>query len=181
MRRAILAVVAPATMLAVAGCSSTQDVLEPSALTSGQPAQTTPAAQNPQPDAPAAAAAIPAQTRVHLAPVIGAADDVAAPLSARFAVRARETGLQMVAAGDSSATHVLRGYFSAFTENGRTTVIYVWDVVDPTGNRVHRIQGQQQAAAGGGDGWAAVQPAVMEQIADRTVEQLAAWLSSRAG
>ena len=46
-----------------------------------------------------------------------------------------------------AATHVLKGYFSAMTEGKETTVIYVWDVYDPAGNRLHRIQGQQKAPA----------------------------------
>ena len=44
-------------------------------------------------------------------------------------------------------------------------MIYVWDVVDGTGTRLHRIQGQQQAAGGEGEGWNAVQAETME--ADR--------------
>jgi len=58
-------------------------------------------------------------------------------------------------------------------------VIYVWDVLDPAGNRLHRIQGQQ-GASGKGEGWAAVPPATMQAIADQTVDQLMIWLAAAA-
>ena len=95
--------------------------------------------------------------------------------------RAGARGISLVGAGDTSATHVMKGYFSAISEGGRTTVIYVWDVTDAAGTRVHRIQGQERAASGGGEGWDGVQPATMEAIADETVERLAAWLTARQG
>jgi hypothetical protein len=76
---------------------------------------------------------------------------------------------------------VLKGYFSALPEGKETTVIYVWDVYDPEGNRLHRINGQQKAPSNGGDGWSAVSPSTMQTIADFTIDQLAAWLASNTG
>ncbi len=66
------------------------------------------------------------------------------------------------------------------SEGGSTTVIYVWDVLDPGGNRLHRIQGQAKAK-GRGEGWAAVPPAIMQAIADRTIDDFAQWLSTQHG
>jgi len=89
--------------------------------------------------------------------------------------------MRLAGSADPSATHVLKGYFSTLSEGGETTVIYVWDVYDLAGNRLHRINGQQKAPSNGGDGWSGVQPATMQAIADVTVEQLAAWLATSAG
>ncbi len=83
---------------------------------------------------------------------------------------------------DKSATHALKGYFSTMTEGKDTTVVYVWDVYDPTGNRLHRINGQVTApSANGAEGWAAVTPATMQSIADSTLDQLTAWLAGQTG
>ena len=79
----------------------------------------------------------------------------------------------MAGSADPSTTHVLKGYFSTITEGKETTVIYVWDVYDPSGNRLHRINGQQKAPSNGGEGWSAVSPATMQTIADLTIDQLA--------
>jgi hypothetical protein len=77
---------------------------------------------------------------------------------------------------------VLKGYFSTMSEGKDTTVIYVWDVYDPAGNRLHRINGQQKAASvNGGEGWAAVAPETMQAIADQTIDQFATWLGGQAG
>ena len=175
--------------IAVSACNSTQDVLEPSAIAASPPAPgalqaegsvvpvqaastNTTAALNP---------GIAARTRLRFDPIVSATVDVATPLTERLAQRARARGITLAGSADPSTTHVLKGYFSTLTEGGQTTIIYVWDVYDPSGNRLHRINGKQKAPNGGSEGWAAVPPATMQAIADSTIDQLASWLSSSTG
>ncbi len=161
-----------AAALILPACTSSQDVLEPSALVGGAAATQQPAPAFPLPapaatastQQPATVAAIQTDARVQFAPVVGAPAGASTPLAARLSARAGARGISLVGAG-----------------NGQTTVIYVWDVVDPAGTRIHRIQGQAKAPSSGGDGWEDVQPATMESIADETVDRLAAWLSGRQG
>lgn len=195
MRRSALTAMLLGAAAALAACTSTQDVLEPSALVSTdtptpppqtqtqlpieQPAAQPPAATASQP--PATVAAINTDARVQFAPVVGASGEASTPLAARLSTRASARGITLVGAGESSATHVMKGYFSAFSDDGQTTVIYVWDVMDSAGTRVHRIQGQASAPSRGGEGWPSVDPSTMETIADRTVDDLATWLAGRPG
>lgn len=196
MKRSHVTSVSLLAGLALAACNSASDVLEPSAVApqstqSVFPAQdgqapaaaATPATAPPTSPAPSArSAAVAGRTRLQLAPIVGASVEAATPLTAELQTRARAHGITLAGSADQSATHVLKGYFSAITEGKDTTVIYVWDVYDPAGNRLHRISGQQKApSAKGAEGWAAVAPATMQAIADQTVDQLAAWLGGRAG
>jgi hypothetical protein len=126
-------------------------------------------------------AAVNSNARIQFAPVIGAAAEAVPALSTRLRARASQRGVTVAGSGDPAVTHVMKGYFSAFTDRGETTVIYVWDVLDPAGNRLHRIQGQQTETGTGGEGWNAVTAPTMEAIADRTVDELAVWLSSSSG
>jgi len=175
--------------VAVSACNSTQDVLEPSAIAASPPApgalQAEVGAVPVQTASTNAAAAlnpgIAARTRLRFDPIVGATVDVATPLTERLAQRARARGITLAGSADASTTHVLKGYFSTLTEGGQTTIIYVWDVYDPNGNRLHRINGQQKAPKAKGEGWAAVPPATMQAIADATIDQLSAWLASSTG
>ncbi|TGQ16634.1 MULTISPECIES: hypothetical protein [unclassified Mesorhizobium] len=204
MRRSRMTTVSLLAALALGACTNAKDVLEPSAITppassaqsSAAPqgtstTATTPTATAPAPTpAPSAAASsatprTPAQTaalaktRLQVAPIVGASVDAAAPLTAELQTRAKQRGLTLVGSTDQTATHVLKGYFSTMSEGKDTTVIYVWDIYDPSGNRLHRINGQQKApAVGGGEGWPTVAPATMQAIADQTIDQFAAWLGS---
>lgn len=172
---------------ALAACSSSQDVLEPAAiapLSAMQPGED--AAVQAGQSASAASTgslrpAVAARTRLHFDPIVGATVDAATPLTERLAVRARARGIRLAGNADPETTHVLKGYFSTMTEGGQTTVLYVWDVYDPSGNRLHRINGQQKAAAGSGEGWSAVSAATMQQVADDTIDQLAAWIGAATG
>lgn len=179
----------------LSACTST-DVLEPSAIArdtqppaagaaagAAAPAgtATTATADAAAPStAPSTAAtsALPAVRRLQFAPIVGTPVEAAAPLSERLTQRARERGITIVRS-DEPQSHILKGYFSALPEGKQTTIIYVWDVLDPSGNRLHRIQGQQAVA--GGDGWSSVKPETMQQIADQTMDQLAGWLAGRTG
>lgn len=165
----------------LSACTSSKDVLEPSALlgTGGSaesPAQFPINDQTQQQAAPQTAA-VASNARIQIEPIIGATEAASRPLASRLSSQASTRGLKLVS--DSSATHILKGYFSAITENGETTVIYVWDVVDPSGTRVHRIQGKSKNVAQGGEGWASVQVPTMEAIADHTLDELAMWLAAR--
>ena len=186
--------------LVLAACTNAKDVLEPSAITppaaSAQPADplsaapgtapATPAPSSPAapatPANPAQAAAALSKTRLQIAPIVGASVEAATPLTAELQTRAKQRGITLAGSADQAATHVLKGYFSTMTEGKDTTVIYVWDIYDPAGNRLHRINGQQKApSVGATEGWPAVAPATMQAIADQTIDQFAAWLGGSAG
>jgi len=202
MRRSHVTTVSLLGALALAACTNAKDVLEPSAITPpATSAQTLPAppggtaaaaapaptAPSPAPAAsspvsPAQSAAALSKTRLQVAPIVGASVEAATPLTAELQTRARQRGITLAGSADQAATHVLKGYFSTMTEGKDTTVIYVWDIYDPAGNRLHRINGQQKApSVGATEGWPAVAPATMQAIADQTIDQFAAWLGGAAG
>ncbi|KQU78804.1 hypothetical protein ASD12_16575 [Mesorhizobium sp. Root102] len=208
MRRSHVTTVSLLVALALAACTNAKDVLEPSAITppatsaptqpatSGNTAATVPApagttagalATAATPLTSAQSAAILSKTRLQIAPIVGASVEAATPLTAELQTRARQRGITLAGSADQTATHVLKGYFSTMSEGTDTTVIYVWDVYDPAGNRLHRINGQQKAPSvksgdsGGGDSWKGVSPATMQAIADQTIDQFAAWLGGKAG
>lgn len=123
-------------------------------------------------------AALPSGSSVQFAPVIGATPQALAALSRGLTSRAAARGLNIT---QGSAPYLMKGYFSAMADGSATSVIYVWDVMDGSGNRVHRIQGQEKAAGSSGDGWSSVNDATMEAIAAKTVDELANWISRRRG
>jgi hypothetical protein len=198
MRRSQVTTVSLLAALALAACTNAKDVLDPSAVkpptasaqalpaTQGTSATSQTTTSPPPATAPTALApATPAQTaalaktRLQVAPIVGASVEAAAPLTAELQARAKQRGVTLVGSTDQTATHVLKGYFSTMSEGKDTTVIYVWDIYDQSGNRLHRINGQQKApSAGSGEGWPAVAPATMQAIADQTIDQFAAWLGS---
>ena len=204
MRRSHVTTVSLLVALALGACTNAKDVLEPSAIT--PPATSTPAPQGsaaavPAPSpadpasttsgapataatpvTPAQSAAVLSKTRLQIAPIVGASVEAATPLTAELQTRARQRGITLAGSSDQTATHVLKGYFSAISEGKDTTVIYVWDVYDPAGNRLHRINGQMKApSVNGADSWKAVSPATMQAIADQTIDQFAAFLGGKAG
>ncbi|RWX67715.1 hypothetical protein EN780_11370 [Mesorhizobium sp. M4B.F.Ca.ET.089.01.1.1] len=202
MRRSQVTTVSLLAALALAACTKAKDVLNPSAITPPAawaqtlpatqsntatttvpaPSTTAPAVSSPAPASPGQSTAALARTRLQVAPIVGASVESAAPLTAELQTRARQRGITLAGSTDQTATHVLKGYFSAISEGSDTTVIYVWDIYDPSGNRLHRINGQQKApSVKGGDGWTAVAPATMQGIADQTINQFAAWLGGQAG
>ncbi len=182
--RVCRAALAAASLVALAACTSTQDVLDPANLAPAQSAagQSDPdgAALAPSPTTTASTtpAAIPAGTRIRFAPIVGPSVEAATALSQSLSAGARQRGIAMAGSSDTSS-YLLRGYFTPLVEGRETTVIFVWDVYDPEGNRVHRISGQERAASGSGDGWNAVPSSSMQAIGGSTIDQFATWIASR--
>ncbi|MFB9948074.1 hypothetical protein ACFFP0_04395 [Rhizobium puerariae] len=148
------------------------------------------AAQPPQEQPPATAA--PSQQAslppsgasggtVRFLPIIGAPVQAVTPLSRQLGAQARAGGLTIRPSGDTSTENILKGYFSAFVDGNKVTVIYVWDILDNSGARLHRMQGQESVPAKGSDPWAAVPASTMEAIAGKTIQDYLSWRQSQRG
>jgi hypothetical protein len=148
------------------------------ATQSALPAFAGPEPSGTEPPAGPVVAAVATRSTIQVAPITGAPPDTVTPLTARLTAHARERGIQ-VAGGGTLPTHILKGYLSELTDANSTTVIYVWDVVDPAGTRLHRIQGTAKVKGKGG--WSAVSAKTMQAIADRTIDDFANWLTGGAG
>lgn len=112
---------------------------------------------------------------IRFLPIIGAPVEAVTPLSRQLAVAARSGGLTIRPSGDNGTEHILKGYFSALSADGKVTVVYVWDVLDNAGGRLHRMQGQETLPAKGDDPWAAISPSLMQAVADKTISGYLAW------
>ncbi|CAN7412335.1 hypothetical protein [Pararhizobium sp. LjRoot238] len=142
-------------------------------------AEETPEVQKPQ-KAAAIAPATAAGT-IRFLPIIGAPVEAVTPLSKQLGNEARSHGLTIKSASDTSSQHILKGYFSALKDGEKTTVVYVWDVLDGSGNRLHRIQGQDTVDATAANLWSVVPPQTMQTIATRTIAEYLNWRARNAG
>ena len=116
---------------------------------------------------------------IRFLPIIGAPVGAVTPLSRELGQAARANGLAIKASSDSSADHVLKGYLSAYADGKEVTVIYVWDVLDGAGTRLHRIQGQEKVPSRGKETWEVVPADVMRGIGVETIAEYMKWKSSR--
>lgn len=130
---------------------------------------------------PASAAAAGSAGSIRFLPIIGAPVQAVTPLSRQLGAEARARGLTIKSANDSNSEHILKGYFSAFSDGGNVTITYVWDILDNSGARLHRIQGQETIPSGAKDPWAAVPASVMQQIATKSMAEYLQWRNSQAG
>ena len=172
--------------LTLAACNSSS-VLDPAAVgASGQAGIATPSHAAPQPAignaASASVATLPARVgpvRLQVAPIVGTSLEAAGPLLQELQHRARQRGITLAGSSGQNPTQVLKGYFSVLNEEGGATVIYVWDIYDPAGSRLHRISGQQTGKpVNGAEGWPGVGPDTLKIIADNSMDQLATWLAN---
>ncbi len=187
MRMRTLAAASLLASLALSACK-TSEALDPAAIQAKNESAvqedvpgTTADALLPTPAALPPAGPVREGVRLQFAPVVGATVDTATPLARRLSARAAERGLVIVGKEAVPASHLLKGYFSAIAEDKETIVIFVWDVIGPDGNRLHRIQGQERVAASAENAWTIVPPQTMETIADRTIDELSRWLETHPG
>lgn len=145
-----------------------------------QPAGTTATGTTPATTAPAAPqrSAGLKPGKLHIAPIVGAPVNVVTPLTHRINDDAKAKGIELAGNNDTGAAYVMKGYFSVLSEDNQTTVLYVWDVLDASGNRLHRIQGQEKVPGAAADSWSVVPASAMQAIADRTMQEYSTWLAA---
>lgn len=146
----------------------------------GQPVDQSPPQQQPQQTASLAPSGSSGDS-IRFLPIIGAPVQAVTPLSRQLGAEARAKGLTIRASNDNSADNILKGYFSAFADGSKVNVIYVWDVLDANGARLHRLQGQETVPGKGNDPWSAVSDRVMQDIAAKTLNEYVTWKQAQRG
>ena len=121
-----------------------------------------------------------AKGSIRFLPIIGAPVAAVTPLSRELGSSARSNGLTIKRSNDETSEHVLKGYLSAFSDGSKVTVVYVWDVLDNSGARLHRIQGQEAVNAKGTDAWSSVPPELMQQIGTNTIAEYMRWKQAQS-
>ena len=156
---------AQASRLNSAGQAGQIQTLQPPAQNQQQPAQV------PVQTASAAGSG-PA---IRFLPIIGAPVASVTPLSKQLGNEAKARGLTIKSSTEPGTEHILKGYLNALTDGNNTVVVYVWDVLDSSGARLHRIQGQGSLPRVAADPWSVVPDTLMEKIATRTMDEYIAW------
>ncbi|WP_017965320.1 hypothetical protein [Rhizobium leguminosarum] len=158
--------------------------LPPPAAGGRLPAQSAEPAETQQPQQTAALSPAPSSARgktVRFLPIIGAPVQAVTPLSRQLGAEARAHGLSIKSSNDASSDYILKGYLSAFSDDGKVTVVYVWDILDSGGGRLHRIQGQESVPTAATDPWAGVPASVMQQIGSKTIAEFSSWRQTQGG
>lgn len=153
----------------LSGCGST-NLLGPSS----EPTSVTPTAGQVQ-STPAPSTT---QIRVALAPLMGTPDNVGRDVGTQLSSAMERQRITIAKAGDR-ADYTLRGYMVATRERAGTKVSYIFDLNDPSGKRVNRIQGEEVAQGGDAKSpWSALTPELSQRIADKAASSLSGALAS---
>jgi hypothetical protein len=112
-------------------------------------------------------------------PVEGAPQTAITNLSKSLRTSASSKGLKVLSPTQAGSRYKVKGYFSALDDGSGTLLVYVWDVLDQSGKRVHRINGQERANSASGDPWRAITDEELSRVADRTTTSLKAWVDTK--
>jgi hypothetical protein len=130
------------------------------------------------------AAVAPQSQKAKLAfvPLVGAPANVSAQLTAGLVDEVEKQGIPVARTASEQTDYTVKGYIVAAPEKSGSKLSYIWDVSDKSGQRAHRITGEEFAPGKiSGDPWATVDAAVLGRIANATATQLAAWVPTQGG
>ncbi len=135
--------------------------------------------------APIVAPAVPAsaqRAKIAVAPIVGPPDATSRALQTEVAAALERQKVTVAKQPADPSDYTLRGYVVAAKEKASTKISYIWDVTDPSGKRVNRITGEEVAPGAGAskDTWAAVSPAMVGAIANKTATAVSTWMPSQA-
>lgn len=109
--------------------------------------------------------------------IAGAPDGVAGRFSTALASEAQSRQVELVG-GKDQARYRVRGYLSAEpTEEGTTSLAFVWDVFDTQKKRAQRLQGASIATAkAGANPWDSVDQTTVSKAASESMDAIAGFL-----
>ncbi|MEO0327369.1 MAG: hypothetical protein AAF217_02095 [Pseudomonadota bacterium] len=110
----------------------------------------------------------------------GAPQSAVASLSKSLKSSAESRGLALIPSNQTGAAYQVKGYFSALNDGSGTLLIYIWDVIDGSGKRVHRINGQERSAASKTNPWLAITNTELNRVADTTAARLKTWIDAKS-
>lgn len=118
---------------------------------------------------------------VTFAPIIGPPANVGTELNQQLVAAAKQRQIPVVAKG-RPATYTVQGYLAQSNDRRTEKFSYILDVTDTSGNRVHRIIGEEAVPAkAGAKPWSSINKAALQKIATKTTTDLATWLPKQSG
>jgi hypothetical protein len=116
-----------------------------------------------------------AAATVSIVSVDGAPDAVGARFTHVLKDAAQER--EIVLTDAKAARYLVRGYLSAAAIQDGVEVEYVWDVFGPDKRRAFRLNDVLDVKGAGDDPWAMVSGAALKSVAEKSADDLAAFLS----
>lgn len=156
--RVALAALASIIASSLAGCGTSSNLLGPdSTIAQGNNSS----AQQQKP--------VQVAKRIAIPDVIGAPEAISRQMVQQLSTKMQNPGLAIAASPADKPDYTLRGYMVAAQERKGTKVSYIWNLTDQAGNKLKQITGEEIAPKiKSSDPWAAVTPAMIEKISDRT-------------
>jgi hypothetical protein len=124
-------------------------------------------------------APVAAEVGFSLDPITNAPGEMVYAYEDTLKEKAATRQLKILASNDPSANYRLTIYLSAVGDYSGTLMIYVVDIFDKTGTRIHRVSGQITAGGSLSDPWANIKDTgVVVQAAQETIDALGNWAHS---
>jgi hypothetical protein len=122
---------------------------------------------------------VTAEVRFALDPITNAPGEMIYAYQDTLKAKAATRQLKILATDDPTANYRLKIYLSAVGDYSATLMLYVVDIFDEQGVRIHRISGQITAGGSLNDPWANIRDTgVVTQAAQETIDALGNWAHS---
>jgi hypothetical protein len=119
-----------------------------------------------------------AEARFAFTRISGAPGDVLIDLSSALNKEAAARNITLVPEDDATATYKVKGYVSAVGGPTGTLLVYVFDVLDGRGVRIHRVSGQERGGGAVNDPWGGILSTTVSRAARHAIDDLAAWVNA---
>ena len=117
---------------------------------------------------------------VSFLPVLGPPQAAVSKLSSAIKHSAQSNSVTLLSGAQRGAIYQVKGYFSALDDGSGTRFIYIWDVLNAQGKKVHRISGEERTGKRSSDPWQSVGSDMINKVVERTMQDLRGWMNSRA-
>ena len=119
------------------------------------------------------------KVEISFLPIKGIPQTAKTKLSKEMQSSAGKYQVSLLSQNQPTSDYGLTGYFTALNDGSGTLLIYVWDIVDQNGKRLHRINGQERSDGTSPDPWRSIEDEQLTNVADRTMQSVRTWIASQ--
>tara|TARA_R110002167_G_scaffold71378_10_gene201451 strand:- start:304 stop:909 length:606 start_codon:yes stop_codon:yes gene_type:complete len=126
------------------------------------------------------ASSLASLARLGFAPIDGIPPDIETRLSESLRRSAFRRNMFLVPNGDSTQSHLVRGYLSLASNSLGAVIVYIWDISANNGSPPYRISGQVLAPNAPAN-WSSIDSEALDILAVQSMEAIISWLNNQLG
>jgi len=110
--------------------------------------------------------------------IVGPPQNIVSLLNREVRKSAKHNGINLLNNGENSAAYQIKGFLTAIDNGSGSVLVFAWEILDRSGNMLHKISGEEYSASRATDPWRSINSQMVNNVVGRTMRDLKSWIDT---